>query len=423
VPGRPYESQREATRNALDQLQEDFRRLDHAQRTLRGMVDSFQAYLPDRASASGLVPRFRVLDREAEQLVTEYLGVLDRHPFDEDLDQRLLGDAHRAYADVGPRLGRQADALEQVVLDYDAELTRIGQAVQRSRQLKDDAGAQAQRVADAAATLRETGVEVPELNDILGRTRQAAVAASGWQPADGLPALERAGTELEALAGAAEQLATDLPQRIAKATTRRTSLRTAAEAVEARLQRMRDDLATLRREYSIGNFADIDGSEDSVRENVGVALARLRDFDRLVAAGAEWGQPLRLLDEARAAVDAAKSRVDAPGDRLDALRAIKADPEELMKKVRFRLRDAQMMVTQSPKPDGATVARQLDALAVRLDGLRASLRGPHPDYWGMFARGREHHRRGQGPGRPLPQPVARPPTTDHRPPTAVVGAG
>ncbi|MFB9314496.1 hypothetical protein [Nocardioides plantarum] len=380
----PAAQQREATRSALDQLMLDFQHLDSSQRTLRGMVESFQAYLPDRAASSGLVPRFRVIDREAEELIAEYLQVLDQHPFDEGLDQRALGAAHRAYADVGPRLAKHADAMDQVVLDYDAELTRIGQQVQRGRELKEEAAAQTSRVAAAAATLRASGLEVPELNDLLARTRAAALAASGWQPATGFAALEQARTELTALAQAAETLAEDYPQRVAKARTRRTTLRTAAEAVESRIERVPDDLAHLRREFSIGNWRDLEPVEQTVRDQLALARSKLHDFDRLVEAGSDWALPLRLLDEARVALDTAKTQVGAPAERLTALREVKADPEALMRQVRFRLRDAQLMVTNGRKPGGDAVGRELDGLARRLDGLRSGLQGVHPDYWALL---------------------------------------
>lgn len=384
MPSRPLESQREATQAALDQLMLDFQHLDSSQRTLRGMVESFQAYLPDRAASSGLVPRFRVLDAEAEKLIVEYLAVLDQHRFEDLLDQRALGAAHRAYADVGPRIAAHADAMDQVVLDYDAELTRIGEQVQRGRRLREDAAAQAARVAAAAQELRRSGLDVPELNDVLARTRAAAVAANDWEPATGFPALEQAARELADLADAAEGLAADYPQRIAKARTRRTSLRTALDAVESRLDRMHDDLAVLRREFSIGNWRDLEDDERGVREQVEAARARLHDFDRLVEAGADWTLPLRLLDEARAALDAAKTRVDGPGERLERLREVKGDPEALMRRVRFRLRDAQLMVTNGRKPGGQAVGQTLDALARRLDGLRSGLQGVHPDYWALL---------------------------------------
>ncbi|MCW2813958.1 MAG: heat shock protein DnaJ protein [Nocardioides sp.] len=362
----------------------DFQHLDSSQRTLRGMVESFQAYLPERAASSGLVPRFRVLDQEAERLIGDYLATLDQHPFGETLDARALGAAHRAYAEVGPRLAKHADALDQVVLDYDGELTRIGQQVQRGRRLKDEASARTQRVAAAAKSLRATGLEVPELNDVLARTRAAAVAASGWEPSAGFRVLEQAVAELESLAVVAEDLAKDYPQRVARARTRRTSLATALEAVESRLARMPEDLAVLRREFSLGNWRDLDPGEKAVREQVALARTKLRDFDRLVEAGAEWTLPLRLLDEARAALDVAKAEVDGPGERLAALRAVKADPEDLLRKVRFRLRDAQLLVTNTPKVGRDAVARQLDDLARRLDGLRSGLRGAHPDYWALI---------------------------------------
>lgn len=362
----------------------DFQHLDHSQRTLRGMVESFQAYLPERAASSGLVPRFRVLDQEAEALIARYLQTLDQHPFDETLDQRRLGEAHRAYAEVGPQLAKHADALDQVVLDYDGELTRIGRQVQRGRDLKEEATALTKRVAAAATRLRETGLEVPELNDVLGRTRAAAVAASEWQPASGFDVLERARAELDELAVEAERLADDYPERVAKARTRRTSLRTAVDAVESRLDRMHDDLAVLRREFSLGNWRDLEEVERAVHEQVALARGKLHDFDRLVEAGADWSLPLRLLEEARAALDTAKANVDGPGDRLEALRAVKADPEELLRKVRFRLRDAQLLVTNTPKQGRESVARELDGLARRLDGLRSGLGATHPDYWALL---------------------------------------
>lgn len=362
----------------------DFQHLDSAQRTVRGMVESFRAYLPDRARTSGLVPRFEVLDREADGLINDYLKTLDQHPFEETLDQRALGAAHRAYADIGPKIAQHADALDQVVLDYDAELTRIGAQVQRGRTLKEQATTRTQRVATAAAALKQTGLDVPELNGILGRTRAAAAASSEWQPASGFPVLEQAVAELEALAGEAEALAEDYPQRVAKARTRRTSLRTALDAVESRVERMHDDLATLRREFSLGNWRDLEAVEKTIQEQVALARTKLHDFDRLVDAGADWSLPLRLLDEARTALDAAKDGVDGPGDRIDALREVKADPEELMRKVRFRLRDAQLLVTNTPKPGREAVARELDGLARRLDGLRSGLQGAHPDYWALL---------------------------------------
>lgn len=374
-------SQREATQQALDQLMEDFRHLDSSQRTLRGMVESFEAYLPQRAAASGLVPRFRVLDAEAEKLILEYLDVLDQHPFDESLDLNRLGAAHRAYADIGPRLAKQAAAMDQVVNDYDAELTRIGTQVQRGRTMKEDAAGLAGRVAAAATRLRDSGLEVPELNGLLARTRAAAVAANDWAPAAGFPALEQAVAELQSLAVETEKLAEDYPHRIAHARTRRSSLSTKAQAIESRMERIPDTMAVLRREFSLGNWRDVDDVGERVKQALSLARGKLHDFDRLVDAGAEWALPLRLIDEARAALDEAGALVDAPSERLNALRAVKADPEELLRKVRFRLRDAQLLVTHQPRPGGDAVGRDLDALARRLDALRATFAGVHPDYW------------------------------------------
>jgi hypothetical protein len=161
-------------------------------------------------------------------------------------------------------------------------------------------------------------------------------------------------------------------------------VRTAADGVESRLERVPADLAVLRREFSIGNWRDLESVEQTVRDQLALARGKLHDFDRLVEAGADWALPLRLLDEARTALDTAKTQVGAPAERLTALREVKADPEALMRQVRFRLRDAQLMVTNGRKPGGDRVGRELDTLARRLDGLRSGLHGVHPDYWSLL---------------------------------------
>ncbi len=63
---------------------------------------------------------------------------------------------------------------------------------------------------------------------------------------------------------------------------------------------------------------------------------------------------------------------------------MKADPEDLFRRLRFRLRDAQLLVVNSPKPGGDAVGRALDDLGRRLDALRGALEGVHPDYWSVL---------------------------------------
>jgi len=360
---------------------EGFRRLDHSQRALAAMVESFRTYLPDRAAQSGLVPRFETLDQQAEGLIVEYLTLLDQQPYDDGLDAQRLGAAQAAYRQLAPRLIQHADALDQVVLDYDAELTRIGREVAKSRKHKEAAEENARRVAAAAARLRETGLDVAELTGLMARARTAAVSASEWQPAAGTAVIEQANAELVQVAERVETLAEDYPKRVAKAQTRRSSLGTLAQTVESRLDRVEQDLAVLRREFSIGNWRDLESVRPQVEEGLVVVRAKLNNFDRLVAAGADWALPLRLLDEVRATMDVVQKQLGSPAERIVALRGVRENPEQLMKNVRFRLRDAQLLVTTSPKTGGDAVGRDLDALVLRLDALREALEGVHPDYW------------------------------------------
>lgn len=375
------EQLRAATEAAHDAMLEGFRRLDYSQRHVGGLIESFQTYLPARAAASGLVPRYRHLSQEADALVAQYLGILDHFPFDQARLPQHFEAAQRAYRDIGPRLAAQADALDQLLLDYDAEFTRAGREAGRARQVRDDVAVQARRVADAVATLRQAEAEPQQLSSLLASTKQYAVQASDWQPQQGVPALERIRDAIQALADDAARLAVDFPQRIAKARTRRASLRTVVQSVESRMERLPDDFAALRREFSLGNWQDLDGAAVRAEKRLTAAREALLEFDRLVDAGADWARPLELLDTARKALDDAGREVDGPGERLRTIREFKRDPEEVLKRTRFRLRDAQLLVVHSPRRGGEAVAAALDALAVRVDRIRSGLTGVHPDYW------------------------------------------
>ena len=61
------------------------------------------------------------------------------------------------------------------------------------------------------------------------------------------------------------------------------------------------------------------------------------------------------------------------------LRGVLADPAEMEKRVRFRLRDAQhLVVARDLVGEWGSV---LDAQVARIDRIVAGLSGRHPDYW------------------------------------------
>ncbi|WP_299057860.1 hypothetical protein [uncultured Nocardioides sp.] len=373
-----------ATERALGDMMEGFRRVDETQRIAKAMVDKFVAYLPERAGRSGLVPRFRVVDGQADELIGAYLSVLDRFPFAEDLEPQQMAAAQHAYKDVGPRLLAHADVMQQFMNDWDAELSRIGGVVQASRELREQARASLERALQAAVGLARAGHEVPEAAALVDEARAAGRAVAAWTPGSPTDELERHGARLAELADALEVIAAEWPERVERATRRRRSLSTKVQMIESRTQRVPDDLAALRREFSVGNWRDLDSVERDVEAGLVSVRERLVEYDRLVAAGAPWARPLELLEEVRGLLDDVEEVVDRPRERVEELRAVKADPEKLMSGVRFQLRDAQQLVANSRVNDTQSVARELDALAGQVDGLRGMLTGAHPDYLAML---------------------------------------
>jgi hypothetical protein len=88
---------------------------------------------------------------------------------------------------------------------------------------------------------------------------------------------------------------------------------------------------------------------------------------------------LALMADARVHLAEAEACVDAVTDRLTTLRAVRADPTEKERQVRFRLKDAQMFaVNHGLVAEWGSV---LDAQLARIERAAASLTGTHPDYW------------------------------------------
>jgi hypothetical protein len=384
VPSRVPPALLAATERALGDMMEGFRRVDETQRMAQAMVEKFVAYLPDRAGRSGLVPRFRVVDSQADELIASYLTVLDRFPFAEDLEPHHMAAAQQAYKDVGPKLLAHADVLQQFMNDWDAELSRIGGVVQASRELRESARASLERALQAAVGLARAGHEVPEAAALVDEARAAGRAVAAWAPGSPTDELERHAARLVEIADEVEAVAAEWPAKVERAQKRRRSLATKVQMIESRTERVPGDLAALRREFSVPNWRDLDSVERDVETGLVAVRERLVEFDRLVAEGAPWARPLELLEEVRGLLEDVEDVVDSPRERLEDLRSVREDPERLMGGVRFQLRDAQQLVANSRVTGTEPVARELDALAQQVDGLRGMLSGGHPDYLALL---------------------------------------
>ncbi|WP_312884542.1 hypothetical protein [Nocardia barduliensis] len=243
-----------------------------------------------------------------------------------------------------------------------------------------------QRVKAAAAGVRAHAVDSEFANYPSVRERAAAVD-------EALVTLEAAGVDTPAgtvretanrLAALTKELTDALaqaPSRAAAANTAISSVTTRLAAVRTRAEGVPPAFSALLREFNAASSADLANNERESQRAIEAADAALGRARAAAENNPEFA--LDLTTSARGFLAEAEQRVDAVTKRLALLRAIRADPQEQAKAVRFRLRDAQMLaVSRGLVAEWGSV---LDAQAARIDRISETLSGRHPDYWAYVA--------------------------------------
>jgi chromosome segregation ATPase len=369
--------------HALDQLKDAFWELDSTQRQVRAHVEAYLLYLPDRAARSSLRPTWQALDERADALVVDYLALLDRFPEDERQRGRDLSQRHRASAELEPRLRACSGDLRQFLASYDGELALVARQVAKAEEQRQRASAALDRAHREWERLRADGYTFAATDRMLAEARVAGRGVDSWDPGRGLDALAGLAGIVVSRADELDRLAAEGRERVAKAPRRVPALRTRVDALRHRSEQLPEHLGGLRREFSTRNWQDLDDVERRVAAAIATASATI---DRLEAAVADrrWDDVVEALEAAGTQLSEADDLVDAARDRLEELRAFKRDPDERLRKARFALRDAQVLVVDGKVRDAADLARELDRLSARLDATAPTLEGVHPDYWSVM---------------------------------------
>ncbi|WP_040784894.1 hypothetical protein [Nocardia pneumoniae] len=238
----------------------------------------------------------------------------------------------------------------------------------------------------AAAGVRGRAAESEFTNYPSVRERAAAVdealvtlEAIG---SDAPGSLREAANRLESATKELAEALAQAPSRAAAARTAITSVTTRLAAVRTRAEGVAPAYSALLREFNAASSADLADNERESRRAIEAADAAL---GRARAAAAENNPEfaLELTTSARGFLAEAEQQIDAVTKRLTLLRAIRADPQEHAKAVRFRLRDAQMLAVSRGLV--AEWGSALDAQAARIDRISDTLAGRHPDYLAYVA--------------------------------------
>ncbi|MBT0568145.1 hypothetical protein [Williamsia sp. CHRR-6] len=191
-------------------------------------------------------------------------------------------------------------------------------------------------------------------------------------------ALARARDELVEATTRLTSVTAAAPSRIAEVTRALASVRTRSAAVQTRVERLPGAYSALLREFSSKCSDDLAGLDQqgarllaAAGEHIAAAAQSLHSDPDAAAVA---------IAAAREALAAAEDRVDSVTDRLVRLREIRADPVAVAGKVRFQIRDAQLLAVN--RGVVGQFGSVLDAASARLERAVQALEGTHPDYWG-----------------------------------------
>lgn len=205
---------------------------------------------------------------------------------------------------------------------------------------------------------------------------QLAVSQGGGDRADlraKTAALGEAVKKLEQAIAAAPGKAEDARAALA-------SVRTRLSAVQNRSARMPEAYSALLREFSAQCSRDLVGHERRSAQDLELASSEIDSAASALRSDPEAA--LAAVTRARAHLSEAEELVDGVTDRLNELRVVQQDPPAAAGRVRFQIRDAQLLAVN------LGVVKQwgsvLDAQVLRVDRAVAALTGRHPDYWGYL---------------------------------------
>ncbi|MBM7368789.1 hypothetical protein [Gordonia hydrophobica] len=229
---------------------------------------------------------------------------------------------------------------------------------------------------DAAPVQFATLVTVRRAADELSRRIGVFDAAHGLSERQAAAdAVNEAARDLEARLAAAPGLADDADRTVRSLTTR-------IQALENRVETVPAIISSLLREFSAGCSADLVDAEAGARTAIDAGRELLAQAAPLAATSPD--ESLAISERAREQLTAASEILDSVHDRQVELREVKADPQAEATRVRFRLRDAQLLATnRGLVREWGSV---LDAQSDRIDRAMTELESIHPDYWSYLGR-------------------------------------
>ena len=360
-------------REAQTAMVSAFLDMDKRQTIAAAAVKASSELFPER----GLGQAWKPIREKCYEAVSNYLATSERY----GNDQALHRDARTATAAFEKSVAELVSAAQSIDAFYNGNRAHLEQATATMSTIP-VLGHQARAAADAARRALDDAdqhfSEYPSVVTSAEHLDSALVALAQAERNERADAIRVEAEHVRAAAAALQEALAQAPstQRHAQMTVSAVSTRLAA--VRTRVDRLDPAYSALLREFNAASSADLVNNSGRSREHIGQADADLKEAVEALAAG-NPEHALALMAEARVHLAEAEACVDAVTDRLSTLRAVRADPTEKERQVRFRLKDAQMFaVNHGLVAEWGSV---LDAQLARIERASASLTGTHPDYW------------------------------------------
>lgn len=285
--------------------------------------------------------------------------------------------AYQAFAAAIGELGAASAAVDRFYEAHRARLEHAQQEYAAVPRLAADARSAARAVTsgiDGSAPhhgYRSVTDAVAILDRLLADLDRAVAEGSGT-------AVQQAAARVRDATDTVRTALTDAPAKAETARRSLASVRTRLQAVGTRAEYIAPAFSALLREFVAASSEDL----ATAREDCGAHMvAAAQDIDD-AAAAERAGDPeaaLAAITRAREHLADAESDIDAVTGRLARLREARDDASAVEQRVRFRLRDAQLLAV-----DRGLVAEWgsvLDAQLARIDRATEALGTGRPNYW------------------------------------------
>jgi hypothetical protein len=159
-----------------------------------------------------------------------------------------------------------------------------------------------------------------------------------------------------------------------------SSVRTRADVVAHRLDKLPETMSALRRKFVLAAFEDVAPMQARAERQHRTAREMLSIAERHADAGS-WRLVRTAIADTRQALEEATAAIAAVTGRLAVLEEMAADPKGPVEQARFAVRDAQRLFQMLSPGVAAEHGQRLDGLAGRVETVAKALAAPRPNYW------------------------------------------